>query len=492
MVLIKKPIHYADENFDPKEVDLIMAKEMNSLSFNSREKINEEIHGVCCLAPEETPEMLDVALHNLAEAIEEIPCAEKQAYLQSQSLFPNNRYVNDRSFPLMFLRCEFFDVKRAAMRMVRHLDFCLEIFDNNKELLRRPIRLTDLRPRAMKLLRSGCLQLIPVRDSAGRRVFAVTTFKSEYEVVDRLQIYSYFQSALSEDVDNQRKGFVSLALPGENSAKISKLPNRKDRYRLARFILSAPVRYCAIHSCYPDTPIFRIIKAAYSLGMHTSESTKFRLKFHTGTETENRYKLMSYGIPVEQLPITNSGKVKSGCLQQWMNARIIIEKQRVESGAIWARDIKTNIVECPRLTDVAIRPGKSYLCHPGNVRFKELLDKYMDGHSASNRSGKDRISWKIIEEIESSNGRFLEWDNKACLWIQNEDRNTIRSRIPIYFRDHKRNTRGKRKQRQKPRAISPCYDSIDNIGSSFDKRRKIMSDEMPECNFNRCLATIFD
>ena len=98
----------------------------------------------------------------------------------------------------------------------------------------------------------------------------------------QLQIYSYFHTVLSEDVDNQRSGFVSVAFPGENVASITKLPTKKDRYRLARFILSAPVRYCAIHSCYPDTPLFRFIKAAYALGIHTSESTRFRLKFHTG------------------------------------------------------------------------------------------------------------------------------------------------------------------------------------------------------------------
>eukprot|EP00533_Pseudo-nitzschia_delicatissima_P002068 CAMPEP_0116086738 /NCGR_PEP_ID=MMETSP0327-20121206/5009_1 /TAXON_ID=44447 /ORGANISM="Pseudo-nitzschia delicatissima, Strain B596" /LENGTH=487 /DNA_ID=CAMNT_0003577797 /DNA_START=127 /DNA_END=1586 /DNA_ORIENTATION=- len=487
--MVKEPIHYADEDFNPKEVDVMMAKELNKLAFSSRENINEEIHGVCCLAPEETPEMLDVALQKLSEAVDKIPSADKQAYLQSQRLFPGNSYVNDRNFPLMFLRCELFNVQRAAMRMVRHLDFVLEIFDNNKKLLQRPIRLTDLGSRAMKLLRSGCLQLLPIRDSAGRRVFVVSTFKSEYEVVDRLQLYFYFQTVLSEDVDNQRTGFVSLALPGENSQKIRKLPCRKDRYKLARFILSAPVRYCAIHCCYPDTPIFRLIKAAYSLGMHTSDSTKFRLKFHTGTQTETRYQLMSYGIPVEQLPITNSGKVKSGSLQQWLNARTIIEKQRLESGAVLIEVAITNIVECPRLNDVAIRPGKSYLCHPGNVSFKELLEKYVDDHFAANRKGKDIISWTIIEEIESSHGRFLEWDNKAGLWIENVDRNSIRARIPIYFRDHKRNTRGKRKQRKKSPAIAPCR-PIDKTRSSyipnaFDKRRKITGDEFSECDLQR-------
>ncbi len=184
----KKGIHYADEEFDPKQVDVFMAGELNKLCRNCREKINEEIHGVSSLAIEETPEMVGIALKQLATAIEEIPHADKQAYLQSQQLYPNNRYVNDWDFRLMFLRCELFHIERAAQRLVRHLDFVLEIFHDNKELLQRPIRLNDLAPKSMKLLRSGCLQLLPVRDSSGRRVFAVTTFKSHYEVIDRVSL----------------------------------------------------------------------------------------------------------------------------------------------------------------------------------------------------------------------------------------------------------------------------------------------------------------
>ena len=213
-----------------------------------------------------------------------------------------------------------------------------------------------------------------------------------------------------------------------------------------------------------------------------------------GTITETRYLLMGYGIPVDQLPMTSSGRTKVGSLPQWLNVRTIIEKQRFESGAIFAEDISSNIIECPRLNDVAIRPGKAYLCHPGNVRFKELLDKYMDEHAAANRRGKDIISWAIIEEIERSNGRFLEWDNKSAMWIQNKDRNIIRARIPIYFRDHKRNVRAKR-QRQNQRNVAvdsnDCPDgpigSMDPL-ESYEKKRKIMDEDN---TFKCCLNASF-
>jgi hypothetical protein len=208
---------------------------------------------------------------------------------------------------------------------------------------------------------------------------------------------------------------------------------------------------------------------------------------------------MSYGIPVDQLPITSSGKVKPGNLRQWLNVRARIESQRMENGAIAMGDINTNIIECPSFDDVAIRPGKSYLCHPGNVRFKELLNKHMNDHAAANRKDKDKISWEIIEEIERSKGRFLEWDN-AGFWIENKDRNIIRTKIPVYFRDHRRNTnRGKRKQKEGliKNGITPtkAYDSTGNASllNQFEKKRKIMvDDDNTECSFGSCLNTVFD
>eukprot|EP00532_Pseudo-nitzschia_australis_P007373 CAMPEP_0168177332 /NCGR_PEP_ID=MMETSP0139_2-20121125/8383_1 /TAXON_ID=44445 /ORGANISM="Pseudo-nitzschia australis, Strain 10249 10 AB" /LENGTH=480 /DNA_ID=CAMNT_0008096347 /DNA_START=194 /DNA_END=1636 /DNA_ORIENTATION=- len=475
-------MHYTDDDVDPQEVDILLAKHLNELTFQNRTRINEEIHGVGCMAPEETPKLLATALQQLSLEINNIPSSEKQAFIQNQELFPDNRYVNGRNFRLMFLRCELFDAKKAAIRLVKHLDFVLEIFDNKVELLTRPIRLEDLSPRSMKLLRTGCIQLVPVRDNSGRRIFVVTAFKTEYDVVDRLQLYAYFQTVLSEDTENQRKGVVSLAMPGEHGVNISKLPPRKDRLKLHRYILSTPVRFCAIHSCYPDTPFFRLVQATYALAMQTTDSTRFRLKVHNGTEMENRYRLLGYGIPEDQLPITSSGKVKSGNIHHWINLRATIERHRMNDGAITIGQKDTYIIECPSFNDVAVRPGKSYLCHPGNVRFKELLDKYMDEHTAANRREKDRISWGIIKEIERWNGRFLEWDNICCFWVENKDRNNIRTKIPVYFRDHKRNTRVKRKQEElliNSRSVSLA---LSTPMKCHEKKRKRMVDKNFDLN----------
>ena len=51
---------------DPRDVDTLLSNELMRLSISDRNAIQEEIHGVRCLAPEETPELLQSSLCQLA------------------------------------------------------------------------------------------------------------------------------------------------------------------------------------------------------------------------------------------------------------------------------------------------------------------------------------------------------------------------------------------------------------------------------------------
>ena len=48
-----------------KEVDIILSKELQGLSIQTRTMVQEEIHGVTNLCPEETPEMMEEALQSV-------------------------------------------------------------------------------------------------------------------------------------------------------------------------------------------------------------------------------------------------------------------------------------------------------------------------------------------------------------------------------------------------------------------------------------------
>ena len=205
---------------DPEIVDDLLTQEMMNLSIKDRNDIQEEIHGVKCLAVEETPELLQAALKQLAYEINEnTPDSQKEAYLQSlrmklnndelqrrlhaqlhssqpqfmamskshntHTTHTNNNNDNDTSnnnrsycyihddveFRLRFLRCELFHVQKSAKRMLQFLDLALELF--GEFALRRPIRLSDFTKEEMRYLRKGRFQVMPNRDRSGRRVSTI-------------------------------------------------------------------------------------------------------------------------------------------------------------------------------------------------------------------------------------------------------------------------------------------------------------------------------
>ena len=165
-----------EEKDDPHIVDALLSNEMLQLSMKDRNDIQEEIHGVHCLAPEETPELLQESLQQLAITLDSdviIPINEKGAYLQSQKL--PKTYVNGDDFRLRFLRCELFDVTKAARRIAKFLDFLLELFGDFA--LQRAIRLSDFDKEELRFIRMGYYQFMPFRDRSGRRI--VTFLQNE-------------------------------------------------------------------------------------------------------------------------------------------------------------------------------------------------------------------------------------------------------------------------------------------------------------------------
>ena len=179
------------------------------LSVEDRNRVSEEINGVFSMAPEETPELIQSSLQKLAIELDAIPFKKKVAYQRSQqslsssssgssgsddssssnssasssknnSNIDNNNdtnrkassstttstststsrttYVNDDAFRLRFLRAELFDVHLTAIRIVKYLDFVLELF--GPYALERPIELSDFTKREIKYLQMGYVDYI--------------------------------------------------------------------------------------------------------------------------------------------------------------------------------------------------------------------------------------------------------------------------------------------------------------------------------------------
>ena len=73
------------DKVSPKEVENLLSAELMRLSLRDRNAIQEEIHGVNCLASQETTQLLESSLRQLATELDQnLPAETSRAYKRSQ------------------------------------------------------------------------------------------------------------------------------------------------------------------------------------------------------------------------------------------------------------------------------------------------------------------------------------------------------------------------------------------------------------------------
>ena len=173
------------QNATKDDLDAILAKQMNKLSMNERERYNHEIvHGTQKAAAatqlpaeggssieEETPEFIQMKLDEFeiylnSSTSEILTNISKESYEHAKYISPE--YVYDRNFRLMFLRGELFDVEKAALRFLKHFTIKEELFGS--ALLAKHITLSDLTSNDIQNLQLGIEQILPVRDTNADRL----------------------------------------------------------------------------------------------------------------------------------------------------------------------------------------------------------------------------------------------------------------------------------------------------------------------------------
>ena len=153
-----------------ENAEALLVKEWTELSFQEREKVQEQVHAVADYdAVEEDPEFVAHCLEQLDVEISKI--RKKPAYDRANFLSPS--YVKDRDFRLMFLRADDFHPRKAAYRIVLHFDVKQELFGLEK--LGRPIVLDDI---DQQELFEGQIQVLTEKDPRGRVVLFYGKMKS--------------------------------------------------------------------------------------------------------------------------------------------------------------------------------------------------------------------------------------------------------------------------------------------------------------------------
>lgn len=400
------------------------------------------------------------------------------------------------SLTLQCLRADLFDAKRAAQRLIGFLQFAYELF--GEVGLERPIAWSDLEStggREAELLEQGTIQFLPVRDKSGRRInFQMGDFAPEESVTTRMRCVFYIMQCLAEDEESQKLGTVAILYMRNMDLKDpiqsvwSETANRKEVLRLLGVM---PIRISALHLCVPQLSttegslsesssagtIFRWIKAllllaigpegrkrlrlhigrfafkgcwrkysvrARNLGLRSFSPPSFSPYRAIGSQTEVEYSLRSAGIPVDHIPITYDGKIKTKVHQKWVAYRkvrdhdmvVMLQQRQLSATTPLVR------VECPNLNDVLLGRGRPRMKHPGNVKMRKLLESRVEQYvSARSKREKTDISWEVLRELQNGDScsrcRFLKEDPTGCWWEEVTDE-VARQKISIAFRDTKR------------------------------------------------------
>lgn len=412
------------------------------MTVADRTHVFEEIHGVAQFPPEENSlEQLQKSLALLSKALDDIK--DKPAYDEAQRIAleeGTTAYVSEDSYRLRFLRAEQFRPQEAAERMVKNLDLLFRYI--GPQGLKRPISMSDLDEKSLAIMKAGSFQLLPSRDRSGRRIavrigpLGLDFIKDEKSMMKTLL---YIFHCLSEDLESQKRGIIMISFPSINFDP-STISEPKAKQLILEVLASIGVRITANHLCFPDKPWFRALGSLFM--MASTPSVRVRTRLHYGSITECQYKIMSYGIPSDQLPIKNSGTIKIQNQKKWIAFRKM--KDRIIEDEGW---YSVSGTFCPSTKDVMAIGGMHFYKFPGNCRYREMLESNLESYdNADSVQEKIRITNEILLNIESSGGRFLVRDKQG--WWAPANEQTARAKVSNAFRDVRKSIRARENRKR--------------------------------------------
>jgi hypothetical protein len=123
---------------------------------------------------------------------------------------------------------------------------------------------------------------------------------------------------------------------------------------------------------------------------------------------------MTFGVPVELLPITYQGELKTANHMKWIGRRQVKEAFFLKTGQF-------DKIDLPGRNDVILRRGRIFHDHPGNVHMRAYIDVFKQDYKSAPLGEKANIASKIVQAMKEEGGRFLERDGDGW-WVEVSDK----------------------------------------------------------------------
>jgi hypothetical protein len=285
----------------------------------------------------------------------------------------------------------------------------------------------------------------------------------------QIRMFLYLFTAMAEDVETQKKGQVSIYFYG--SEDLLTLSREKDNELFKTLVEGIPVRYTACHICLSSgsSGLALALARAFVYFAVATKDRRPRIKFHNGLGLEIQYKLMGLGIPMVDLPISNTMSIKTKNHHRWIRNRILLEVARSKG------QDTSHWIEFPGTNDVLFRQGGNH-AKQVNIEFMALIESKMDAYFVGNVTAKERVRDEIINTVHARGGIFLEYNRQMELWVHIQEMKVLSEKLYSAFYYHKLRVNARQQQ---PRQESNCQ--ADRFIET-NKRRKIGEEDNNCCS----------
>eukprot|EP00980_Cylindrotheca_fusiformis_P014696 scaffold4002_cov85-Cylindrotheca_fusiformis.AAC.2 len=399
------------------ELDKVLADSMARLTMEEREHALDDLHGI----PNRSEVAEDaVSMNRLLEELDRNLNDIKKGTFYEQAERNNPSYVASRDFRLMFLRASDYDPEASVKRIMDFLEIQKSLF--GEEMLGKKVKLDDLDDEAIDSLKSGAIQFSASTDRAGRKILFVfpRALRMRNIQSDFQARYYVLMSALeSEQVQKMGIVVVFYTLKQSEAAKGSRFYSGN--------LMKLPLRWAGVHICIGDWKAYYIGSVAIYCLPH-SVLSKFRI--HHGSDMECLYKLGSFGIPRDAVPLSAGGfQLENRHHLEWYRHRKELERSQSSS----VLDAVHRVV-VPGPNDVLFGQFRS---NAGNRALRKLASSLLDEYNSLTKTLKTRMAQGVIKEIGILGGRFLK-QNSSGEWEEASQVEALR-KVAKTFRNCRRN-----------------------------------------------------
>ena len=291
-----------DENF------MQWQKELADLPPEEQDRLHQDMYGETPTI-HETPDMVQEKLDQLAQVLHALPPTDVEAYvlameqaqekkeLDVDGAHVDDYYIASQDFHIMFLRSTNWDVIQAAGRLGNFMQLKRELFGQEK--LSKKITLADLSEDDRASLKAGCGTFCGT-DAAGRTLMCQRQQWYTYKEIDNLVRAMYYvrMEKVENSLSTQQKGIVGILYNVGYYAGHQKEAVMRAVPRITQLHVHGPFKIVAIHHChnnFVEWDVWSVLRAVCP--------KKVRVTYNriSGDDQECLIKLMTFGIPVEQL-----------------------------------------------------------------------------------------------------------------------------------------------------------------------------------------------